>query len=139
MIRVFGTAAIVAAVMIAGAQAQAQSQSQSQSQDYPNKPISLIHGFGAGGNADTMARILGEAMSKGLGQRVIVEAKPGAAGVLASETLTRSPADGYTLLMLTAAHATTANLSKIKYDPIEDFAMLTTICLLYTSTSPRDS
>lgn len=123
MIRVLGAVAIVTAAMIAGTQAQAQSQSQ----DYPNKPISLIHGFGSGGNADTMARILGEAMSKGLGQRVIVEAKPGAAGVIASETLTRSPADGYTLLMLTAAHATTANLSKIKYDPIEDFAMLTTI------------
>jgi len=121
MIRVLG-AAIVAAAMIAGA-----ARAQAQSQDYPNKPISLIHGFGAGGNADTMARILGEAMSKGLGQRVIVEAKPGAAGVLASEMLTRSAPDGYTLLMLTAAHATTANLSKIKYDPIEDFAMLTTI------------
>ena len=74
-----------------------------------------------------MARILGEAMSKGLGQRVIVEAKPGAAGVLASETLTRAAPDGYTLLMLTAAHATTANLSRIKYDPVDDFAMLTTI------------
>lgn len=122
MIRVLGAAAIVAAAMIAGV-----ARAEAQSQDYPNKPISLIHGFGAGGNADTMARILGEAMSKGLGQRVIVEAKPGAAGVLASEMLTRSPPDGYTLLMLTAAHATTANLSKIKYDPIEDFAMLTTI------------
>ena len=120
MIRVLG-AAVVAAAMIAGAQAPAQSQ------DFPNKPISLIHGFGAGGNADTMARILGEAMSKGLGQRVIVEAKPGAAGVIASEMLTRSPPDGSTLMMLTAAHATTAHLSKIKYDPIEDFAMLTTI------------
>jgi tripartite-type tricarboxylate transporter receptor subunit TctC len=96
-------------------------------QDYPNKPISLIHGFGAGGNADTMARILGEAMSKGLGQRVIVEPKPGAGGVLASEILTRAAPDGHTLLMLTAAHATTANLSKIKYDPVDDFAMLTTI------------
>ena len=61
MIRVLG-AAIVAAAMIAGA-----ARAQAQSQDYPNKPISLIHGFGAGGNADTMARILGEAMSKGLG------------------------------------------------------------------------
>ena len=124
MIRVLGAVAVVAAAMIAGT---AQRQAQAQSQDYPNKPISLIHGFGAGGNADTMARILGEAMSKGLGQRVIVEAKPGAAGVIASELLTRSAPDGYTLLMLTAAHATTANLSKIKYDPIEDFAMLTTI------------
>lgn len=99
-----------------------------QAQDYPNKTITLLHGFGAGGNADTMARILGEAMSKGLGQRVVVEAKPGASGVLASEILTRSAPDGYTLLMLTAAHATTANILKnLKYDPVGDFAMLTTI------------
>jgi tripartite-type tricarboxylate transporter receptor subunit TctC len=112
--------AAVAAVTIAMA-------GPARAQDFPNKPISLIHGFGAGGNADTMARILGEAMSKGLGQRVIVEAKPGAAGVLASETLTRAAPDGYTLLMLTAAHVTTANLVKIKYDPVDDFAMLTTV------------
>ena len=118
MMRTLSVAAIAAAMAIA---------SPAWAQDYPSKPISLIHGFGAGGNADTMARILGDAMSKGLGQRVIVEAKPGAAGVIASEMLTRSAPDGYTLLMLTAAHATTANLSKIKYDPVDDFAMLTTI------------
>jgi tripartite-type tricarboxylate transporter receptor subunit TctC len=100
---------------------------QAHAQDFPNKPITLLHGFGAGGNADTMARILGDAMGRSLGQRVVVDPKPGASGVIASELLTRAPADGYTLLMLTAAHATTANLSKIKYDPVNDFAMLTTI------------
>jgi tripartite-type tricarboxylate transporter receptor subunit TctC len=118
MFRMLQTAAFAVAFAMAG---------HAQAQDYPNKPISLIHGFGAGGNADTMARILGEAMGKRLGQRVIVEAKPGASGVIASDILTRSAPDGYTLLMLTAAHATTANLSKIKYDPVDDFAMLTTI------------
>ncbi len=112
-------AAAAVAIMAMAASAQAQ--------DFPNKPITLMHGFGAGGNADTMARILGEAMGKGLGQRVIVEPRPGASGVLASEMLTRATPDGYTLLMMTAAHATTANLSKIKYDPVNDFAMLSTI------------
>ena len=79
MIRALGAVATLAAAVFAGVvSAQAQSQSQSQSQDFPNKPVSLIHGFGAGGNADTMARILGEAMSKGLGQRVVVmEPRPG--------------------------------------------------------------
>src|SRR5690349_20404679 len=95
-------AAIAAAFVVAGPGAAG-------AQDFPNKPITLLHGFGAGGNADTMARILGEAMSKGLGQRVLVEPKPGASGTLATELLTRATADGYTLLMLTAAHATTAN------------------------------
>lgn len=118
MIRMLNVAAMAVAVALAG---------HAHAQDYPNKPISLIHGFGAGGNADTMARILGDAIGQRLGQRVIVEAKPGASGVIASEMLTRAAPDGYTLLMLTAAHATTANLSKIKYDPVDDFAMLTTI------------
>ena len=117
MVRLMKAAIVAVAIAIAA---------PVQAQDYPNKPITLIHGFGAGGNADTMARILGDAMSKGLGQRVLVEAKPGASGVLASEILTRATPDGYTLLMLTAAHATTANMSKsLKYDPVEDFAMLT--------------
>jgi tripartite-type tricarboxylate transporter receptor subunit TctC len=97
-------------------------------QDFPSKPITLMHGFGAGGNADTMARILGDAMSKGLGQRVLVEPKPGASGTIASELLTRAAPDGHTLLMLTAAHATTANLFKnLKYDPNKDFAAVTSI------------
>ncbi len=114
-------AAIAAALVVAGPGAVA-------AQDFPNKPITLLHGFGAGGNADTMARILGEAMSKGLGQRVLVEPKPGASGTLATELLTRATADGHTLLMLTAAHATTANLYKnLKYDPNADVAGLTSI------------
>ena len=119
MTRVLQAAAIAAALVVAAT---------ARAQDFPNKPITLMHGFGAGGNADTMARILGDAMSRGLGQRVIVEPKPGASGTLASELLTRAAPDGHTLLMLTAAHATTANMLKnLKYDPIGDFAMLTTI------------
>jgi tripartite-type tricarboxylate transporter receptor subunit TctC len=97
-------------------------------QDYPSRPVTLVHGFGAGGNADTMARILAEAMSEGLGQRVVVEAKPGAGGTLASEIVAKSAPDGYTLVMLTAGHATTANLFKtLRYHPIDDFAMISTV------------
>jgi tripartite-type tricarboxylate transporter receptor subunit TctC len=115
MFRIAASAAIIAAA------------THARAHDFSNKPISLLHGFGAGGNADTMARILGDAMGKSLGQRVIVDPKPGASGVIAAEMLTRAAPDGYTMLMLTAAHATTANLSKIKYDPVNDFSMLTTI------------
>jgi tripartite-type tricarboxylate transporter receptor subunit TctC len=110
-------------------------------QDYPNRPITLLHGFGAGGNADTMARILGDAISKGLGQPILVEAKPGASGMLASETMTRAAPDGTTMLMLTAAHATTANLFKtLKYDANNDFAMLSTIAFFpYVMAVAADS
>jgi tripartite-type tricarboxylate transporter receptor subunit TctC len=120
-------AAIAAAMLLAGA-AIIPFAGGAQAQDFPSKPITLMHGFGAGGNADTMARILAEAIGQSIGQRVIVEAKPGASGVVASELLTRAAPDGHTLLMLTAAHATTANLSKsLKYNPVEDFAFLTSI------------
>jgi tripartite-type tricarboxylate transporter receptor subunit TctC len=99
-------------------------------QEFPVKPVTLMHGFGAGGNADTMARILAEAMSEGLKQRVVVEAKPGAAGTIASEAVAKAAPDGHTLVMLTAAHATTANLNKsLKYDPLESFAMLSSIAV----------
>lgn len=97
-------------------------------QSYPNRPLTLIHGFAPGGNADTMARILADALDDTLGQRVMVDARPGAGGTLASELVTRAAADGHTLLMLTAGHATTAHLlTGLKYDPVDDFAMVTSI------------
>lgn len=98
------------------------------SQDFPARPLTLLHGFAAGGNADTIARILADAMDDSLGQRVVVDARPGAGGTLASELMTRAAPDGHTLLMLTAGHVTTAHLlSGLKYDPVQDFAMLTSI------------
>ncbi len=119
MIRMLHAVTLAAAVTVAG---------PALAQDFPNRPITLMHGFGAGGNADTMARILGDVMSRSLGQRVVVEPKPGAAGTLATEMLTRASPDGHTLLMLTAAHATTANMMRnLKYDPVNGLAMLTTI------------
>lgn len=62
-----------------------------RAQEYPVKPVTLMHGFGAGGNADTMARILAEAMSEGLRQRVVVEAKPGRRGPSLPRQSSRQP------------------------------------------------
>src|ERR1700716_3109971 len=73
-------------------------------QDYPSRPIKFMHGFPPGGNVDIIARLLGDEMSKGLGQSIVVEAKPGAAGSLAAELVARSDPDGYTLLVLPSAH-----------------------------------
>ena len=60
-------------------------------QNYPNHLIKLMHGFPAGGNVDVLARIMAEEMSKGLGQSIIIEAKPGVVGSPAAETVTRRP------------------------------------------------
>src|ERR1017187_1581581 len=91
-------------------------------QNYPNHLIKLMHGFPAGGNVDVLARIMAEEMSKGLGQSIIIEAKPGVVGSLAAETVTRSPAAGYTLLFLPSAHTVTAAIYKsIMYNAVDDF------------------
>ena len=96
-------------------------------QDYPNRLIKIIQGFPPGGNVDIIARLLGNEMSKGLGQSVVVEGKPGSAGALAAETVARSEPDGYTLLVLPSAHPAHGALSKnVKYDVVEDFQWIAT-------------
>lgn len=95
---------------------------------YPEKPISLIHGFGAGGNADAVARVVATALEDELGQTVIVEARTGAGGTIASTHVARTAADGYTLIMLTGGHTASAAVRKsLPYDPIDDFTMISTV------------
>src|SRR5215475_3444224 len=91
-------------------------------QDYPNHPIKFMHGFPPGGNVDIIARLLANEMSKGLGQSIIIEAKPGVAGSLAAEAVARSDPDGYTLLVVPSAHPAHGALSKnVKYKVVDDF------------------
>jgi tripartite-type tricarboxylate transporter receptor subunit TctC len=93
-----------------------------QAQDYPTHPIRFLQGFPPGGNVDIIARLLGNEMSKGLGQPIVVEAKAGAAGSLAAETVARSDPDGYTLLIVPSAHPAHGALSKnVKYKVVDDF------------------
>ena len=110
-------------------------------QNYPNHLIKLIHGFPPGGNVDVIARITAEEMSKGLGQPIIIEAKPGVVGSLAAETITRSPADGYTLLFLPSAHTVTAAIYKsIMYNAVDDFAWISTVSFYpFVLCVPKDS
>ncbi len=74
------------------------SLGQAQSTDWPNKPIKIVVGFAAGTPPDIFARLYGDYASKKLGVPVVVDNKPGAAGNLSSDTVAKSPADGYTLL-----------------------------------------
>jgi hypothetical protein len=68
-------------------------------QDFPNRPIRIVVPFGAGGITDIIARTVAGQMSDTLGQQVIVENKPGAGNILATETVRQAPADGYTILL----------------------------------------
>src|SRR3954449_4187580 len=68
-------------------------------QEYPSKPIRIIVGYAAGGGNDLIVRVMAPRMAEGLGQPVIIENKPGAQAIIATEDGARAPADGYTLLM----------------------------------------
>src|SRR6266566_5429654 len=67
--------------------------------DYPNRPVSLIVPYAAGGVADVAMRLLGDQLSNRLGQQFVIENRPSAAGIVAAQTAATAPADGYTLLM----------------------------------------
>lgn len=92
-------------------------------QQYPGKPVRMIIPAGPGGGVDTIARLVGHFLSTVLGQPVIMDNRPGAGTMLASELTAKSPPDGYTLLMVTNSHAINAAIHKnLRYDPINDFA-----------------
>jgi tripartite-type tricarboxylate transporter receptor subunit TctC len=97
-------------------------------QSYPARPVHLIVGFPPGGAADTLARLLGQRLSERLGQPFIIENRPGAAGNIATEAAVRSPADGYTLLLVVANNAVNATLyDKLNFNFIRDIAPVATI------------
>lgn len=89
---------------------------------YPNRPIRLLHGFAAGGNADAVARILGASLTQQFGQQCLVEPKPGAGGTLAADAVARAKPDGYTLLLATGGHAIApAMQERLPYDTVKSF------------------
>jgi putative tricarboxylic transport membrane protein len=94
-----------------------------RAQDYPNRPIKLFIAFPVGGLLDTVSRIVGEKMSGILGQQIIIEARPGAGGTLATAAVARAEPDGYTLMMINDNHSLNPSVFKtIPYDSVKDFA-----------------
>ena len=90
-------------------------------QSFPNRPIKLMIGFPAGGPTDNIARLLAVKLGELLGQPVVIENRPGANAVLAADAVSRSTADGYTLLYNTSSFALSAALSpKLPYNPTRD-------------------
>lgn len=98
-------------------------------QSYPAKPVRLIVADAAGGAPDQLARILGQKLSESLGQQVLVDNRPGAAGALGADIAAHSPADGYSLLLTTTAiYAILPNLKKnLPYDHVRDFVPVSRI------------
>ena len=98
-------------------------------QPFPTKPIKILVGFAPGGNTDVVARIVAARMQDLLGQPVIVENKPGAGGVVATEILAKSAPDGYTLLMSSLGPHTVSPflLKTVGYDPVTDLAPVSNV------------
>ncbi|GKS99243.1 tripartite tricarboxylate transporter substrate binding protein [Acidovorax sp. SUPP3434] len=98
-------------------------------QAFPNKPITIIVPFAAGGTTDILARVIGQGLSAELGQSVVVDNRAGAGGNIGGQMAARAPADGYTLFMGTVGtHAINAALyKKMPFDPVKDFAPLTRV------------
>jgi len=97
----------------------------------PDRPVTLLHGFAAGGAADTIARILAPPLGDALGKPVVVEARPGAGGNIASAALARAAPDGQTLGLLTGSHGVAAAFGKASgFDPVDGFAWIS-IALRY--------
>ena len=107
---------LLLALLLAGTAATARA-------DYPERAITMIVPFAAGGPTDTVGRLVAEAMTRELGQQVIVENVGGAGGTLGAARVAKAEPDGYTLLMYHIGQATSASLyRKLSYDPINDFA-----------------
>ena len=97
-------------------------------QAYPVKPVRMIVPAGPGGGVDTIARFVGTPLAAALGQPVVVENRPGAGTMVASELTAKAPPDGYTILMVTNSHTINAGIHKnLRYDPIGDFAPVTLV------------
>jgi tripartite-type tricarboxylate transporter receptor subunit TctC len=109
------------AVLAAGGSASAQSA-------FPSKPVHIFVPYAAGGAVDILARTLGDAVSQKWGQSVVIENRPGAGGVIASQALVTSPPDGYTLILVASGHPTNAFLyPKLPYDTFKDFTPISLV------------
>jgi tripartite-type tricarboxylate transporter receptor subunit TctC len=116
--RLLGAGLVLAAAPIGAARAQSA---------FPNRPIRIVIPYGTGGGTDILIRALAPSLSRALGQNIVVENKPGGGSVPGTETVVRSPADGYTLLAMDSAILTNPGLRKLPYDTVRDLTGLSMV------------
>src|ERR1700755_729822 len=117
-----------------------------QAENYPSHPITVIVPFPAGGSSDIVMRLLGQKVSESIGQPVIIDNRPGAAGNAAALTIKNAAPDGYLLMMgHTGTHAINPTLyPDLKFDPVKDFTPITSLVsfnniLVVPAASPAKS
>jgi len=97
-------------------------------QNYPSRPARMVVPWTAGGTADLMARISSQKFSESFGQQFVVEHRSGAAGTLGTEAVTRSPPDGYTLILVASGHPLNQFFyPKLPYDTFKDFTAISEV------------
>lgn len=97
-------------------------------QTYPNRPIRFISPSAQGGNGDILNRVIGESLSRGLGQPVLTDNRPGGSSTIGTAIVAEAPPDGYTLLMIASTHTTNAGFfSDLPYDSVRDFTPITMV------------
>jgi len=117
--------AMAAVLLCAWPAAAASAQSATE---YPIKPIRFIVPFAPGGGTDFMTRLFGQKLAEAWSQQVVVDNRPGAAGILGTDIAAKAPADGYTIVMASGSHNVNPSLyRKLPYDSIKDFAPVTLI------------
>ena len=89
--------------------------------DYPNKPVRLIIPFPPGGSNDVVGRVIAQHLGEGLGKQIIVDNRGGAGGVIGTDAASKAAPDGYTIAVISLAHAVNPWLYKLPYDPIKAF------------------
>src|SRR5262245_10309331 len=109
--------------MITGGLSALVASSARANPDWPERPVTIVHGFPPGGPTDLIARIVADGLTRRLGQRVLVEGKPGASGTTAAAQVARAAPDGYTLFATPSGHAfVAATFKTLPYRTVEDFS-----------------
>ena len=130
--RLFG-ASVAAVLAMAGPAAQAQ--------DFPNRQITIVVGLAPGGITDVTARIYADALSKGIGQRVVVENRQGAGGAVGAAAVQNAPPDGHTVLIFSGSQhmAVPAMAATAPYEPLKGFAPVSLLFHLATLITVPDA
>lgn len=128
-------------IMLAALLASSAAHAQQSAPSYPTKPLRFVVGLAPGGATDIVARLVGQKLTEAIGQPVIVDNRSGAAGSIGAGIVTKAPADGYTLLVVSSSFAVNPSLYELQFDSIRDFAPVGQIAqapfLLVTTPSLR--
>ncbi|MCW0235071.1 MAG: tripartite tricarboxylate transporter substrate binding protein [Ferrovibrio sp.] len=121
----------IATVSLTLAMATTLAAGAAMAQAWPERPIRMVVGFGAGGGTDIIARIVAQPLSDILGQPVVVENKPGAGGTIGADFVAKAPKDGHTIFMMNNGHAVSATLYKsLPYDSEKSFAPVSLVATM---------